>query len=81
VNTPGGPVSRTIPGRSQPHDAHNWLRNDDRRPSRPRGRAEYGQKSVQEIGGGTGACSAALINHSIGCVTAEALVRAKRIGM
>jgi hypothetical protein len=53
VNPPGGPVSRTTPGRSQPHDAHTWLRTDDRRPSRPRGRAEYGQKSVQESGGGT----------------------------
>jgi hypothetical protein len=53
VNTRKGSVSRTISGRSQPHDALNWLRNDERRPSRPRGRAEYGQKRVQEIGGGT----------------------------
>jgi hypothetical protein len=64
VNPPGGPVSRTIPGRSQPHDAHNWLRNDDRRPSRPRDRAEYGQKSVQKIGGGTVAAAQRLTSRS-----------------
>ena len=35
------------------HDAHCWLRNDDRQPIRSGGRIEYGNNRVQEIVSGT----------------------------
>ena len=40
-------------GDTSKHDAHSWLRSDDLRVTRPRGRVEIGSKTVQETGSGT----------------------------
>ncbi len=46
-------VGRPIVACAPKDDAHRWLRNDDRRPMRPRRWAHYGYNRVQEIVSGT----------------------------